>query len=275
MRALRGASVSVVSLTRRPHRSPQVVKKGQEGANPFGEKTALGTARSRGTFSTFPGSAAGLNPRRIRYLRCLLLKAFKQERSEETEADQGCRDVRKSVSPFSSSASSALLYLKSVFFRHDSPRSSQGRLHLRHPGNPRFNVALFGTAFGRHASGMVRGGRPRLHGMPFVRKGRTHFVKKRMRCSRGCLPASGGQPSDRRKLLTPIPPISLSSSVAPPRAAERVAWTSTSTLNFNTAAEGGRPIRVRSCPFVSIRGCSTRSDSAALPARRIIRVHPW
>ena len=178
MRALRGASVSVVSLTRRPHRSPQVVKKGQEGANPFGEKTALGTARSRGTFSTFPGSAAGLNPRRIRYLRCLLLKAFKQERSEETEADQGCRDVRKSVSPFSSSASSALLYLKSVFFRHDSPRSSQGRLHLRHPGNPRFNLlsseqplavtqAAWSAAGGRGYTGCLSSGKAEP---PFVKK---------------------------------------------------------------------------------------------------------
>ena len=34
----------------------------------------------------------------------------------------------------------------------------------------------------------------------------TIFVEKRVRCSRGRLPASGGPPSDRRKLFPPIPP---------------------------------------------------------------------
>ncbi len=70
---------------------------------------------------------------------------------------------------------------------------------------------------------MVRGGRPRLHGMPFVRKGRTHFVKKRVRCSRGCLPASGGLPrivGNSFRHFSPLAPV----FSRPSGGGERVAW---------------------------------------------------
>ncbi|MEY4005450.1 MAG: hypothetical protein RLZZ221_1546, partial [Verrucomicrobiota bacterium] len=58
--------------------------------------------------------------------------------------------------------------LGSGFSAGRSGRSGRIRRLLppRDRRNPRFKFAAFGTAFSRHASGMVRGERPRLHRIP-------------------------------------------------------------------------------------------------------------
>ena len=127
------------------------------------------------------------------------LSVLRHPRSD-SEATSNCVPSEESVP----------LYLKRVFFGTILPakasvpficaiRKIRGSISLRSEQPLAVTQAVWSAAGGRACTGCLSSG-----------NAETHFVKKRVRCSRGCLPASGGPPSDRRKLLPPITPHPLS-----------------------------------------------------------------
>ena len=97
------------------------------------------------------------------------------------------------------SEESVPLYLKRVFFGTILPakasvpficaiRKIRGSISLRSEQPLAVTQAVWSAAGGRACTGCLSSG-----------NAETHFVKKRVRCSRGCLPASGGLPRIVRK----------------------------------------------------------------------------
>ena len=133
------------------------------------------------------------------------LSVLRHPRSD-SEATSNCVPSEESVP----------LYLKRVFFGTILPakasvpficaiRKIRDSISLRSEQPLAVTQAVWSAAGGRACTGCLSSG-----------NAETHFVKKRVRCSRGCLPASGGPLSDHRKTLTPIIPFSLSHSLALP-----------------------------------------------------------
>ncbi len=121
------------------------------------------------------------------------LSVLRHPRSD-SEATSNCVPAEESVP----------LYLKRVFFGTILPakasvpficaiRKIRGSISLRSEQPLAVTQAVWSAAGGRACTGCLSSG-----------NAETHFVKKRVRCSRGCLPASGGPPTGLRKLLPPI-----------------------------------------------------------------------
>ena len=166
-------------------------------------------------------------------------------------------------------------------FRSQSSRSRTGGHGGANPHSPDPNgswstFATFATAFGRQAQSIIRGRRPRLQGMPFVRKNRTALLTTRVRCSRGRTPRIIGNS------FRPSRSLSISKAPAGATAPERRCGCGGAALEIRrsgslprkmptaprndprraaSATPGGR---IHSCSFVSLRGCSPRGT---------IRVH--
>ena len=144
-------------------------------------------------------------------------------------------------------------------FPHDSTRLHHRRIHPRHQRKPRLKVAAFGTAFGHHASGMVRGDT----GCLSSGSTRPTFVKRRVRCSRGCLSAKGGVPRRYGNSFRPAPPLTT----------PRFPWSLPARRSLNGAAFPAEPLRIIRAVSGAI-GPHPRSRCCHRSARSISRLLP-